>query len=73
MWLVNRSRPRGIGNGNFADYLLRYCRHLPHAISGTLELGRTGALSTGPYSGVIVLAVALVALSCSLNARSAAF
>ncbi len=36
--------------------------NLPHAISGTLELGRTGALSTGLILGVIILAIVLIAV-----------
>jgi len=46
MWLGEQITARGIGNG----------------ISGTLELGRTGALSTGLILAIIVLAIVVIAL-----------
>ncbi|TIM36178.1 MAG: preprotein translocase subunit SecY [Mesorhizobium sp.] len=41
---------------------LMWLAGLPQAISGTLELGRTGALSTGLILAIIVLAVVVIAL-----------
>ena len=38
---------RGIGNGISLIIFSGIVANLPHAIAGTLELGRTGALSTG--------------------------
>ncbi|WP_105984409.1 MULTISPECIES: preprotein translocase subunit SecY [unclassified Brucella] len=62
MWLGEQITARGIGNGISLIIFSGIVANLPHAISGTLELGRTGALSTGLILGVIVLAVALVAV-----------
>ncbi|MEN3599696.1 preprotein translocase subunit SecY [Brucella melitensis] len=62
MWLGEQITARGIGNGISLIIFSGIVANLPHAISGTLELGRTGALATGLILGVIVLAVALVAV-----------
>ncbi len=62
MWLGEQITARGIGNGISLIIFSGIVANLPHAISGTLELGRTGALSTGLILGVIVLAVALIAV-----------
>jgi len=62
MWLGEQITARGIGNGISLIIFSGIVANLPHAISGTLELGRTGALSTGLILGIIVLAVALVAI-----------
>ncbi len=62
MWLGEQITARGIGNGISLIIFSGIVANLPHAISGTLELGRTGALSTGLILAVIVLAVALVAV-----------
>ncbi|AIJ68472.1 preprotein translocase subunit SecY [Brucella suis] len=62
MWLGEQITARGIGNGISLIIFSGIVANLPHAISGALELGRTGALSTGLILGVIVLAVALVAV-----------
>ncbi|MEJ5080033.1 MULTISPECIES: preprotein translocase subunit SecY [unclassified Ochrobactrum] len=62
MWLGEQITARGIGNGISLIIFAGIVANLPHAISGTLELGRTGALSTGLILGVIVLAVALIAI-----------
>ncbi|MFC4624962.1 preprotein translocase subunit SecY [Daeguia caeni] len=61
MWLGEQITARGIGNGISLIIFSGIVANLPSAISGTLELGRTGALSTGVILGVIVLAVALIA------------
>ncbi|WOC17165.1 preprotein translocase subunit SecY [Pseudochrobactrum sp. MP213Fo] len=62
MWLGEQITARGIGNGISLIIFAGIVANLPQAISGTLELGRTGALSTGIILAVIVLAVALIAI-----------
>ena len=62
MWLGEQITARGIGNGISLIIFSGIVANLPHAISGTLELGRTGALSTGLILGVIILAVVLIAV-----------
>ena len=62
MWLGEQITARGIGNGISLIIFAGIVANLPHAISGTLELGRTGALSTALILGVIVLAIALIAV-----------
>ncbi|MBV2144650.1 preprotein translocase subunit SecY [Falsochrobactrum sp. TDYN1] len=62
MWLGEQITARGIGNGISLIIFAGIVANLPSAISGTLELGRTGALSTGLILGVIVLAVVLIAV-----------
>ena len=61
LWLGEQITARGIGNGTSLIIFAGIVANLPHAISGTLELGRTGALSTGLILAILVLAVALVA------------
>ncbi|MBL8578733.1 MAG: preprotein translocase subunit SecY [Mesorhizobium sp.] len=60
MWLGEQITARGIGNGISLIIFAGIVAGLPGAISGTLELGRTGALSTGIILGVIVLAVVVI-------------
>ena len=60
VWLGEQITARGIGNGISLIIFSGIVANLPHAISGTLELGRTGALSTGVILGVIILAIVLV-------------
>ena len=62
MWLGEQITARGIGNGISLIIFSGIVAGLPHAISGTLELGRTGALSTGLILAIIVLAVVVIAL-----------
>lgn len=62
MWLGEQITARGIGNGISLIIFAGIVANLPSAISGTLELGRTGALSTGLILGVIVLAILLIAV-----------
>ena len=57
MWLGEQITSRGIGNGISLIIFSGIVANLPHAISGTLELGREGALST-----FIILLVAVVAM-----------
>jgi preprotein translocase subunit SecY len=62
MWLGEQITARGIGNGISLIIFAGIVAGLPSAISGTLELGRTGALSTGLILAIIVLAIVVVAL-----------
>jgi len=62
MWLGEQITARGIGNGISLIIFSGIVAGLPRAISGTLELGRTGALSTGIILAIIVLAIVVIAL-----------
>jgi preprotein translocase subunit SecY len=61
MWLGEQITARGIGNGISLIIFAGIVAALPGAIAGTLELGRTGALSTGLIIAVIVVAIAVIA------------
>ncbi len=61
MWLGEQITARGIGNGISLIIFAGIVAGLPAAISGTLELGRTGALSTGLILAIIVLAIVVIA------------
>jgi preprotein translocase subunit SecY len=61
MWLGEQITARGIGNGLSLIIFSGIVANLPHAIAGTLELGREGALSPVIIVGVGVMAVAVVA------------
>ena len=62
MWLGEQITARGIGNGISLIIFAGIVAGLPSALSGTLELGRTGALSTGLILAILVLAVVLIAV-----------
>jgi preprotein translocase subunit SecY len=62
MWLGEQITARGIGNGISLIIFAGIVAGLPSAIGGTLELGRTGALSTGLIFAIIVLAIVVIAL-----------
>ncbi len=62
MWLGEQITARGIGNGISLIIFAGIVAGLPSAITGTLELGRTGALSTGLILAIIVLAVVVIGL-----------
>jgi preprotein translocase subunit SecY len=62
MWLGEQITARGVGNGISLIIFAGIVAGLPSAIGGTLELGRTGALSTGLILGIIVLAIVVVAV-----------
>ena len=62
MWLGEQITARGIGNGISLIIFAGIVAGLPSALSGTLELGRTGALSTGLILAIIVLAIVVIAL-----------
>ncbi|MFC5385504.1 preprotein translocase subunit SecY [Aquamicrobium segne] len=60
MWLGEQITARGIGNGISLIIFAGIVAGMPSAISGTLELSRTGALSTGLVLAIIVLAVVVI-------------
>ena len=62
MWLGEQITARGIGNGISLIIFSGIVANLPNAISHTLELGRTGALSTGIILAIIVFAVLVIGL-----------
>src|SRR5690554_4328989 len=62
MWLGEQITARGIGNGISLIIFAGIVAGLPSAIGGTLELGRTGALSTGLILAIFVLALVLIAV-----------
>jgi preprotein translocase subunit SecY len=62
MWLGEQITARGIGNGISLIIFSGIVANLPQAISGTLELGRTGALSTGIILAIIVLTIAVIGI-----------
>jgi preprotein translocase subunit SecY len=59
MWLGEQITARGIGNGISLIIFSGIVANLPHAVSGTLELGREGAIS---FAVIIVVAIAAVAV-----------
>ncbi|HVY19009.1 MAG TPA: preprotein translocase subunit SecY [Bauldia sp.] len=61
MWLGEQITARGIGNGLSLIIFSGIVANLPHAITGTLELGREGALSPVIIVAVGVMAIAVVA------------
>lgn len=62
MWLGEQITSRGIGNGISLIIFSGIAAGLPSAVVGTLELGRTGALSTALILAVIIVAIAVIAL-----------
>ncbi len=62
MWLGEQITARGIGNGISLIIFAGIVSGLPGAIIGTLELGRTGQLSTFVIIGVIVMVLLVIAL-----------
>ena len=62
MWLGEQITARGIGNGISLIIFAGIVAALPTALAGTLELGRTGALSTPLILMVIVVAIAVIML-----------
>lgn len=61
MWLGEQITQRGIGNGISLIIFTGIVAGLPAAIAGTLELGRTGAISALVIVAIIVLAIAVIA------------
>ena len=62
MWLGEQITSRGIGNGISLIIFAGIVAALPHALAGTLELGRTGALSTAIIIVVLLVAVGAIAM-----------
>jgi preprotein translocase subunit SecY len=60
MWLGEQITARGIGNGTSLIIFSGIVANLPQALAGTLELGRTGALSTPVIIFFLVMAIAVV-------------
>ncbi|MDD3288363.1 MAG: preprotein translocase subunit SecY [Alphaproteobacteria bacterium] len=62
MWLGEQITARGIGNGVSLIIYAGIVANLPQAMAQTLELGRTGAMSTWFILFIIVLVVAVLAV-----------
>jgi preprotein translocase subunit SecY len=60
MWLGEQITARGIGNGISLIIFAGIVAALPGTLAGTLELGRTGALSTALILGILILAVVVI-------------
>jgi len=60
MWLGEQITARGVGNGISLIIFSGIVAQLPSAMAGTLELGRTGALSTFFILFIIVMVVVVV-------------
>ena len=61
MWLGEQITQRGVGNGISLIIFAGIVANLPQALVGTLELGRTGALSTIFIILLLVMAVGVIA------------
>src|SRR5712691_10749521 len=62
MWLGEQITARGVGNGISLIIMAGIVANLPHALASTLELGRTGALSTFFIIFFLLMSVAVVAV-----------
>src|SRR5487761_1141875 len=60
MWLGEQITARGVGNGISLIIFSGIVANLPHALASTLELGRTGALSTYFIIFFLVMSVLVV-------------
>ncbi len=60
MWLGEQITARGVGNGISLIIFSGIVAGLPSAMAGTLELGKTGSLSTAVILGILILAVATI-------------
>jgi len=60
MWLGEQITARGVGNGISLIIFAGIVANLPSALVGTLELGRTGALSAVVIVGLLAMAVATI-------------
>ena len=60
MWLGEQITARGVGNGISLIIFTGIIAQLPAALAGTLELGRTGALSTLLIIFLLLMAVAVI-------------
>lgn len=61
MWLGEQITARGIGNGISLIIFSGIVANLPSALAGTLELGRTGALSTLLIIALLIMSVGVIA------------
>ena len=61
MWLGEQITARGVGNGISLIIFAGIVANLPTAMAGTLELGRTGAISSLLIFVLLIMAVAVVA------------
>ena len=62
MWLGEQVTQRGVGNGISLIIFSGIVAALPQALAATLELGRTGALSTVVIVGFLVLAAVVITI-----------
>jgi len=62
MWLGEQITARGIGNGTSLIIYSGIVANLPHAMAQTLELGRTGAISTWFIFFIMALIVVVLAI-----------
>ncbi len=62
MWLGEQITARGVGNGISLIIFTGIVAGLPSALAGTFEMGRTGALPTALIIGMMLMAVAVIAL-----------
>src|SRR5712671_4501456 len=62
MWLGEQITARGVGNGISLIIFAGIVANLPHALAATLELGRTGAISTVFIGVFLLMSVAVVAV-----------
>jgi len=60
MWLGEQITARGVGNGISLIIFAGIVAELPSALAGTLDLGRTGALSTAIILGLLVMSVIVI-------------
>ncbi|HEB80217.1 MAG TPA: preprotein translocase subunit SecY [Rhodospirillales bacterium] len=60
MWLGEQVTARGVGNGISLIIFSGIVANLPGALAGTLDLGRTGALSTVFIVFLLVMSVAVI-------------
>ncbi len=61
MWLGEQITQRGVGNGISLIIFAGIVANLPAALAQTLDLGRTGALSTVLIIALLVMAIAVIA------------
>jgi preprotein translocase subunit SecY len=62
MWLGEQITARGVGNGISLIIFAGIVAELPSAIAGTLELGRTGALSAGLIVFLLLMVVVVITI-----------
>jgi preprotein translocase subunit SecY len=60
MWLGEQITAKGVGNGISLIIFAGIVAELPSALAGTLDLGRTGALSTAIIIGLLVMSVIVI-------------